>query len=208
MRTALSSSRLAATGRLARARLQPRASLASVADDRRTPPHTSLPELRACFREQAPVRASDRGAPIDADAFRMWFGTVCMDALDAVDRDAEGDDAVLPTINDQWIETFDPQVASDDTLLIGLRADMSYDDVSEGRFEHRYVAWSKAEGRVAAHGGATIQAIAVDGRPAALPKRWVYNLEVEFGDCWASCSILEFRRATGLSTRNLADDYE
>ena len=58
------------------------------------------------------------------------------------------------------------------------------------------------------HGHRCRLAIAVDGRPAALPKRWVYNLEVEFGDCWASCSILEFRRATGLSTRNLADDYE
>ena len=160
MRTALSSSRLAATSRLART---PAASgVARVGGGRLAAPAHPASELRACFRAAGRVRGSARGAPIDAAAFRLWFGTVCMDALDAVDRDAEGDDAVLPTINDQWIETFDPPVASDDTLLIGLRADMSYDDVSEGRFEHRYFAWSKAEGRVAAHGGATIPAIAVD----------------------------------------------
>lgn len=162
----------------------------------RHPPHSSLPELRACFVEQLPVRVADIAASDREELFGTCFRSMATKSLD--DLMAEHRDDSQPVFSDEWREIYTP-VSNDDTLLLGLRANVRYDKVATGRFEHRYIAWSKAQGCVAAQGGATVMC-ARDGGSVPIPAKWVYRMEVEFGDTWAAVQILEFRREAGLGS--------
>ena len=74
---------------------------------------------------------------------------------------------------------------------------------------HRYIAWSKNQGRVAAQGGAIIQCMRDHAHACPIPKSWNYRIEVDFGECWASVKILEFKRETGqLMPGNLEGEDE
>jgi hypothetical protein len=168
-----------------------------------TPRHplgSSLPELRACFVEQPPCRISERfGRQFDDElVYRTLFERLHNDALGDLTA-YHAAERLVPTASDWWAEFYAP-VDVDDTLLLGLRADVKYDRVCDGVFEHRYIAWSKAKGKVVAQGGAQIGCQGDGGEPAAIPPEWVYRMEVDYGDAWASLKILEFRREAGLGS--------
>ena len=150
----------------------------------------SLPELRACFVEQKPLRMTEAGVADCAISAR--FDAISKEALDKLAR--ESDSAVETVLSDKWFEAYSP-VSADDTVYVGLRAQIV--DAGVGLFEHHFVAWSRAQAKATAHGGVAI-ACRCHGMPVPIPDRWVYRMEVDFGDSWASVKILEFRRAVGL----------
>ena len=179
----------------------------------RHPLHASLPEVRACFVEALPVRVSQRFSKGELDdhdgVYQSLFETLRNDQL--AELTAYSNPEVVPSPGDRWCEYYLP-VAPDDTLFVGLRADVKYDRAEEGVFEHRYIAWSKASDQVAAQGGATIRCTRDAGDACAIPPRWVHRMEVDYGEAWASVKILEFRREAGLGsnfgTNALEDDLK
>ena len=157
----------------------------------------TLPELRACFQEQRPVRVSDI-TPRWPGMYQQLFASIGAEALEALEGE---DQTARGVIGARWLELHDAAVntlAVDDSLVLGLRADLRYED-DNGTFQHRYIAWSKAQQRTLAQGGATITCMR-DGEATRVPKSWVYRLEVDHGDHWASMKIIEFRRGMGLRT--------
>lgn len=175
----------------------------------RRPLPETLPELRATFNEQAPVRVSKLGS-VDHATYDELFRSVCQEALDSLTSE---DHVTRAVVDSRWIEIYNPMIESDDTILLGLRANLRYDEVAHGTFEHSYIAWSKAQKRTLAQGGASISCER-DSVRTPVPESWVYRLEVDHGDNWASVQILEFRRAMGLGNdgsqpqQHVLDDLE
>ena len=125
----------------------------------RHPPHSSLPELRACFLEQRPIRVADlqRESRWHSKRGQQHLWRVFLDAIGrhALNELANECDEAQPTLSLDWSEVY-TELSQCDTLLLGLRAIIRYEAVPSSRFEHRYIAWSKEQRRVAAQGGATI----------------------------------------------------
>jgi hypothetical protein len=172
---------------------------------------SSLPELRACYQEQMPMAAMDVAATLGADPdakfinstfFHSCFDAICDRTLEDLPRTTSAVESIRSTPGDKWCKTFG-SIAMDDTLLLGVRAEIDSKMVEHGRFVHHYIAWSKAQQRVAAHGGVIVSCEDLDGRSVRIPDAWVYQMEVAFGDAWAACKILEFRRAAGLPNHML-----
>ena len=165
---------------------------------------TTLPEMRATYQETLPQRVSELEVSDAGVNYDRLFSRLRDDALRMLSN--EPDEGVRTLISDAWVESYfdpvDPPIDAADTLFLGLRADVKYDRVADGVFEHRYIAWSKAQGRAIAQGGAVVSCER-DGVAAAIPERWVYRMEVDFGDAWAANQIIEFRRATGSDVHQL-----
>lgn len=146
----------------------------------------------------AKALGADLGAKsINNTFYHRCFDDLCADELNVLPRKTAEIEAIRAMPDDKWCESFGP-VAMDDTMLLGVRAEIDSSMAKRGIFVHRYIAWSKAQQRVAAHGGATIRCESLDGEPVNIPDGWVYRMEVDYGDAWAAQKILEFRREAGL----------
>jgi len=179
---------------------------------------TTLPELRACFVQQHPsVRGVDLAEELGTEQlssayYHRFFERLRTETLGILALE-DGSAEIRPRVSGRWCEPLiaPRPIAMDDTLFLGLRAEVDNASVEKGIFVHRYIAWSKAQGRVAAQGGATITCEGLDsGEPVRIPDRWIYRMEVDYGDAWASVKILEFRRGMGLPShlgaRDLLED--
>ena len=147
----------------------------------------------------ATLGADPDAKSINSTFFHSCFDTICDRTLQDLPRTSAAVEGIKPIPGNKWCETLGSvSVSMDDTLLLGVRAEIDSTSVEHGRFVHHYIAWSKAQQRVAAHGGVVVSCEDLDGRSVRIPDAWVYQMEVAFGDAWAACKILEFRRAAGL----------
>ena len=82
-----------------------------------------------------------------------------------------------PVLSDTWC-SFHRPISMYDHLHIGLCIEDVRPEV--GQFNHRYLVWSEAHGRVAAQGGATVVMCDFDngGRRAPLPDWWVARIDL------------------------------
>lgn len=163
----------------------------------------SLAELRALFLETR----LHRGAADGSATYERRFSELAAESLGTLPRAGDAA-AVQPVLRGLWVERYDSAVDAraqpskddaDDTLIVGLRAELRYDDVPTGTFGHRYVAWSKRRDVAVAQGGATITCER-GGEAAPVPDGWIHRLEVDHGDSWAAVKIIEFRTGAGLAS--------
>ena len=157
---------------------------------------STLPEMRACFKQSARV-VMEQG---EIDTIERHFEAASARGL--LSLRPEDDDSMVIHRSQHWLEVYGEQVAKGDTLLVGFRADVSAQDATAGRFRHSYIAWSKQQAATVAQGGCMLTCSSkVDNALVPLPASWVNRMEVDHGEMWASVQILAFRRGVGLPTQ-------